>query len=143
MKLVMSPWKSKWLWFLDMLIQKALWKNFFWAYSCCWHSGFDSKEGNIFFVISTLLRYTKYSRAWIWWSKQHVRFQALNDCLEHFQQTLQIFVLFGEWTVTFSFYLSTFLNTLLTNSLSYSLSYLNIIYSFIVYSFFNNHLFIF
>ena len=47
------------------------------------------------------------------------------------------FVLFGEWIMTFSFYLLTFSNTLPTNSLSH----LNIIFSFIVYSFFNNYIF--
>ena len=32
--------------------------------------------------------------------------------MRHLQQLLQIFVLFGEWTVIFSFYLPTFSNTL-------------------------------
>ena len=42
--------------------------------------------------------------------------------------------------MTFSFYLSTFSNTL-SISLSFSPSHLNIISSFILYSFFNHHLF--
>ena len=56
--------------------------------------------------------------------------------LEYLQQLLQIFVLFGEWIVIFSFYIPTFTNTLSTDSRSQSLSYLNIISSFILYSFF-------
>ena len=57
--------------------------------------------------------------------------------LEHLQQFQQIFVLFGEWTVTFSFYIPTFSNTLPIDSLSHSLFHLNIISSFILY----HHLF--
>ena len=63
--------------------------------------------------------------------------------LEHLQQLLQICVLFRERAMTFNFYLLTFSNTLPTDSLSHSLSHLNIISSFIVYSFFNHHLFFF
>ena len=47
----------------------------------------------------------------------------------------QIFVLFGEWIVTFTFNYLLFQIHFPTYSLSHSLSHLNIIYSFIIYSF--------
>ena len=59
--------------------------------------------------------------------------------LEHLQLNHQIFVLFGEWIVTFTFIYPLFQIHFLTNSLSHSLSHLNIIFSFIIYSFFNNY----
>ena len=59
--------------------------------------------------------------------------------LEHLQQIRQNFVLFGEWTVTFTFDCPLFQIYFSTDSLSHFLSHLNIIYSFIIYSFFNNY----
>ena len=62
-----------------------------------------------------------------------VNIHIICNMLEHFQQLQQIFVLFGEWTMIFSFYILSFSNTLPTDSLSH----LNIISSFILY----HHLF--
>ena len=61
------------------------------------------------------------------------------NILEYLQQIHQIFVLFGEWTMTFTYIYLLFQIHFLTDSLSHSLSHLNIISSFIIYSFFNNY----
>ena len=56
--------------------------------------------------------------------------------LEHLQQNQQIFVLFVEQTVTFTFIYPLFQIHFPTDSLSH----LNIISSFIIYYFFNNYI---
>ena len=61
--------------------------------------------------------------------------------LEHLQQIRQNFVLFGEWTVTFTFDYPLFQIHFSTDSLSHSLSHLNIIYSFIIFFFLQLHIF--
>ena len=60
----------------------------------------------------------------------------ISTLLEHFQQSLQIFVLFKEWTVHFTFVYLLFQIHFSTDSLSFSLTHLNIIFSLILYSFF-------
>ena len=57
----------------------------------------------------------------------------------HLQYTSQIFVLFEEWPVIFTFIYQLFQIHFPINSLSHFLSHLNIISSFIIYYFFNNY----
>ena len=102
------------------------------------------------FIVKVLWKYYKYSVSLIEFppiqNNQNILYLYFfysmitprgRATLEHLQQTRQIFVLFGEWTVTFSFYLPTFQIHFPTDPLSHSLSHLNIISSFILY----HHLF--
>ena len=57
--------------------------------------------------------------------------------LEYLRQFLYIFVLFEQYIMIFFFYLSTFSNTSSNRFSIIFLSHLNIIYLFIIYSYFN------
>ena len=64
--------------------------------------------------------------------------------LENFLQVFffYIFILFGQWTMTFTFYLPTFSNIFSNRFFNLFLSHLNIISLFIFYSYFNTRIFI-
>ena len=92
------------------------WTNDYIMYFPTWVIFFFSYPFNLFFHYSPL---------------GHL--QIKYTCM-HFLQLLYIFVLFGQWTMTSTFYLLTFSNIFFNKFSIISLSHLNIIYSF-----FNNY----